>query len=262
MCTIVIAKNIFANKPMVVAANRDELLDRPSTLPVCHYGILAPKDVVRGGSWIGVNSHGVIAGLTNRLNVKSVKGRTSRGELVQEALLWWTAEEAYQELKKLSGSSYNGFYMFVADAKSLFYLGGTGKEIEAQQEDDGVLAVSNHGVGRQITKETPKRVINALEAWKQLTPGDASPQELSKVLNVHDSGRYGTCINEPENNYGTKSSSIIHLSTENPGPDWENGPKWDYWHRERSGTQHICQDSFTHQAMKIQEYGPRKGEIS
>lgn len=33
MCTLIVLKGLYANYPLVVAANRDELLDRPSETP-------------------------------------------------------------------------------------------------------------------------------------------------------------------------------------------------------------------------------------
>ena len=72
--------------PLVVAANRDERLDRPAhSLCVLREHaprILGGRDDLAGGTWLAVNEHGVVAGLTNR---PSPGGRDptkrSRGEL-------------------------------------------------------------------------------------------------------------------------------------------------------------------------------------
>lgn len=253
MCTIAIAKNVFPGKPIVVAANRDELLDRPSETPKFREDppikVLAPKDLVRGGFWVGVNASGVIAGLTNRLNVTSIKGRVSRGKLISDSLQCRSASEAHDLIKNLSGSSFNGFYMIVADKNQLFYLDGDGKEIKSQIQPDGLFIISNHGIGwpsfRSVEDGIPKRVSNVLEVWNNLKPLEPHPECLKKLLDIHDAKRYGSCINEPLNNYGTKSSSIIHLN------DYLR--QWDYWHRERQGNHHICLDPFIQQlSLQIQ----------
>jgi len=69
VCTIVIAWQVFTDTPVVVAANRDELLDRPSEPPAVveeDPRVGAPRDAEAGGTWIGYNEHGVLVALTNR----------------------------------------------------------------------------------------------------------------------------------------------------------------------------------------------------
>jgi len=248
MCTIFVAKDVFAGFPLVVAANRDELLDRPSEPPSISermrqnnpsekIKILAPRDLVRGGMWVGTNENGVLIGLTNRLNVKSVKGRMSRGKIVSDALESRTAMEAFESISKLSGDFFNGFYLVAADASNLYTIDGDGIRIHTCQETNpGFVVISNHGIGREITSDTPRRVINTLTAAEDIDNKEPIPENLQVILDVHSECRYGTCINEPENNYGTKSSSIIRLNAVNQ--------QWDYWHRERNGSQHICNEVF------------------
>ena len=56
--------------PLVLAANRDELADRPARPPGRHWPdraeVVAGLDLQAGGSWLGVNDHGVVAGVLNR----------------------------------------------------------------------------------------------------------------------------------------------------------------------------------------------------
>lgn len=244
MCTLVVAKNVFPGFPLVVANNRDELLDRPSERPAMRdkdWSILAPKDLQRGGSWIGVNGYGVLVGLTNRLDVKSEPGRMSRGDIVMQALRHRTAIEALVGLQDLNGSKLNGFNMVVTDKRKMFLFRGNGKTIDRTVEDDGLLIVSNHGVGRHVGVDTPLRVVNVLQTWysNQMFACEPSVRILKMLLNIHSDHRYGTCINEPENNYGTKSSGIIRLKS-NILED-----VWQYSHRERSNNKgHICKDRF------------------
>ena len=69
MCTLVFAWQVFTDAPVVAAANRDELLERPSTSPEVvdeSPRVLAPRDEEAGGTWIGYNEHGVFVAITNR----------------------------------------------------------------------------------------------------------------------------------------------------------------------------------------------------
>src|SRR5215510_9299629 len=55
--------------PVIIAANRDEHFDRPtapSALWSTNPKILAGKDLLAGGTWLGVNEHGLVVGILNR----------------------------------------------------------------------------------------------------------------------------------------------------------------------------------------------------
>ena len=72
--------------PLLVGANRDEHLDRPAVamtvLRESDPRILGGRDELAGGTWLAVNAHGLVAGLTNRpLPGGPDKSKRSRGEL-------------------------------------------------------------------------------------------------------------------------------------------------------------------------------------
>ena len=69
MCLLVVASCVVAGEPLIVGANRDEVLERPSTaVTVLDEGpprIVGGRDELSGGTWLAVNELGVCAGLTN-----------------------------------------------------------------------------------------------------------------------------------------------------------------------------------------------------
>ncbi len=69
MCTLIVLHRCVPGRPLVVAANRDEFLDRPAEEPTLRSTrtgpIVAPLDLEAGGTWVGVSARGVFAGLTN-----------------------------------------------------------------------------------------------------------------------------------------------------------------------------------------------------
>jgi uncharacterized protein with NRDE domain len=72
---------------LLVAANRDERVDRPSAPPAeVEPGVVAGRDLLAGGTWLGVNSHGLFVALTNRKIPASTPDAPSRGLLAREAL--------------------------------------------------------------------------------------------------------------------------------------------------------------------------------
>ena len=70
MCTLIVLHRCFAEAPLVLAANRDEFLDRPAEKPTLRQSgsrtVLAPRDLRAGGTWLGLNDAGLFAALTNR----------------------------------------------------------------------------------------------------------------------------------------------------------------------------------------------------
>ena len=241
MCTLIVAYKVFENYPIVIAANRDELLDRPSETPAIRddkFGIYAPKDLARGGTWIGVNKFGLFVGLTNRLDIRSQPNCFSRGEAVMRTLRHRSALEAIDYMAPLSCEKLNGFHMVIADKNHLCLIKGNGILMYRSLETRGALVITNHGVGKTVNSRTPRRVANVLTAWEasKFADSEPTPESLAPLLGIHDEGRHGTCISEPENNYGTKSSSIIRLG---------NDGKYEYWHRERPAPErHICEVEF------------------
>ena len=87
MCLIAFALNASSRWPLVIAANRDEFLDRP-TLPLVRWktpqghDIISGRDLRAGGAWFGVTPGGRVAFLTNVREADALPARRSRGELV------------------------------------------------------------------------------------------------------------------------------------------------------------------------------------
>jgi uncharacterized protein with NRDE domain len=87
MCLILCAYNVHPRYPLIIAANRDEFYERPSA-PVSYWeedqNILAGKDLLGGGTWLGITKGGRFAALTNiRDPLVRREGGPSRGVLVR-----------------------------------------------------------------------------------------------------------------------------------------------------------------------------------
>ncbi len=259
MCTVIVGYKLFDRQPIVIAANRDELLDRPTEPPAPsddEVRILSPKDLQRGGTPIGVSGAGVFAAITNRFDVESVGGQASRGYLPLMALMESTAHDAMLRITALDARGYNGFNLVVGDeATGLFVIRGDGAGGRPHPyvhdvippSDQGLMIVSNLGIGpahapraekvarvweaERLQRERPHRAV-----WDALlTIHDPHPNEDAAWMKRMAS----TCIHRPsEDNYGTKASAFIVLD----GAWGRYGAEWRWWHRERPdpGT-HNCQ---------------------
>src|SRR5438874_12785391 len=91
MCTLVILRRPEHEWPVIIGANRDEMIDRAAKPPGRHWPdrteVVAGLDLLAGGSWLGINDWGVAAANLNRHgSLGPATGLRSRGALVLEAL--------------------------------------------------------------------------------------------------------------------------------------------------------------------------------
>ncbi|WP_311171018.1 NRDE family protein [Halobellus ordinarius] len=230
MCTLTLAWRAFDEAPVVVAANRDELLERDADLPTVEAGdpsFVAPRDAEAGGTWIGYNESGVFAGITNRWVEVAEGGERSRGLLVRDVLRAESAAAARATVEAaVETDTYDGFNLVVAergdgstDEAPAAYLFEWDGDLEIRRLEPGVHVVVNVGVdGEYVEPERePSRgreqAQNAERVREALDPeafesAAAWRDAAAEVLGDHD---YGVCIHEPERGFGTRSSSLITL---------------------------------------------------
>lgn len=127
MCTLVTLRRPQHSWPLILAANRDEMIDRPWAAPGRHWPdrpeVVAGLDRTAGGSWLGLNDHGVVAAILNRRgSLGPAPGKRSRGELVLEALDHADALAAAEALAELNPQAYRSFNMVVADNRDAYWL--------------------------------------------------------------------------------------------------------------------------------------------
>lgn len=127
MCTLVMLHRPRHAWPMIVGANRDEMLNRAWLPPGRHWpdrpGVIAGLDCLAGGSWLGMNDSGVIAGIMNRHGTLGPEaGKRSRGELVLAALDQRDAASAVRALSERSSSAYRAFNLVVMDCDRAFWI--------------------------------------------------------------------------------------------------------------------------------------------
>src|SRR6516164_7133947 len=120
MCTLVILRRPRHRWPVLIGANRDEMIDRPSKPPGRHWPdrpeLVAGLDMLARGSWLGINDWGVAAAVLNRHgSLGPAPDRRSRGELVLEALDHADASAAAEALSDLDPEAYRTFNLIVAD---------------------------------------------------------------------------------------------------------------------------------------------------
>jgi len=162
MCTLVILRRPEHAWPVVIGANRDEMIDRPALPPGRHWPdraeVTAGLDLLAGGSWLGINDWGVAAAVLNRHgSLGPATGQRSRGELVLEALDHADAVAAAAALCDLDPAAYRTFNLIVADNRDAFWLRHSGRgRIAAQPLADGLSLIA---AGDLNEKETPRLAL-------------------------------------------------------------------------------------------------------
>src|SRR5437016_5074360 len=87
MCVLAVWLGLDPKKPLIIGANRDESYSRPSEAPAeLKPGVLAGKDLISGGTWLGVNRQGLFVAVTNRRSPPPTPTSLSRGLLALETL--------------------------------------------------------------------------------------------------------------------------------------------------------------------------------
>ena len=92
MCTVILLRRPGHTWPLLMAANRDERIDRAWDPPAAHWpdrpGIVGGRDRSAGGTWMAANGAGVVAAVLNRPgSLGPAPGKRSRGELPLVALM-------------------------------------------------------------------------------------------------------------------------------------------------------------------------------
>jgi len=149
MCILAIQYRLVPETPILVAANREESYDRAGLPPTIQSGkprVLCGVDKQAGGTWLGVNQHGLFVGVCNRKKGSPPASPRSRGTLARELLRASTARRAVDTaLDEVSSEKYEGVNFVIADAESGWVVHG-GDDYEAVRLEDGLSIIANHDV--------------------------------------------------------------------------------------------------------------------
>lgn len=223
MCTLVVLRRPAAHWPLVLAANRDEMLDRPWRPPGRHWPgrphVVAGLDELAGGAWLGVNDDGLAAGVLNRHDSLGPQpDMRSRGELVLEALDHAEAGAAARVLADLDPAAYRTFNLVVADARAAYWVrhaDETGRQPpEVRALPAGLSMLTAHDLddprSPRIARYLPRfRAAPAPDPER----GDWAAWQALLAERAYDpeAGPTGAMTVVTESGFGTSSASLIAL---------------------------------------------------
>jgi Transport and Golgi organisation 2 len=219
MCTLVILRRPGHRWPVLIGANRDEMIDRASKPPGRHWPdrpeLVAGRDILAGGSWLGINDWGVAAAVLNRHgSLGPAPDRRSRGELVLEALDHADAAAAARALADLDPEAYRTFNLIIADDSDGFWLRHAGGlRVENKRLKEGLSMIAAGDID-DLTNRRLELALPAFRAWPTPEPDDDNWSGWETLL-----GSTRAPPNEPTtaamrfrtDGYGTLSSALIAL---------------------------------------------------
>ena len=219
MCTLVILRRPDHRWPVLIGANRDEMIDRPWDPPGRHWPdrpeVVAGLDKLAGGSWLGINDWGVAAAVLNRHgSLGPAPGIRSRGELVLEALDHADAAAAAEALADLDPAAYRTFNLIVSDERDAFWLRHAGgARIELHPVKEGLSMIAAGDLDDLATRRL-ELALPAFRAWPVPDPDhdDWSAWESLLASTRAPPGESATsAMRFRTDGYGTGSSALIAL---------------------------------------------------
>ena len=148
MCLIIFSYQADSRYSLVVAANRDEFFSRSTrdadfwTDTGSHYRMLAGKDLVAGGTWLGLTTSGRFAAVTNIRDPSQAEQKLkSRGELTLNFLAGSETPAAYCQSLGSHFDQYAGYNLLIGDGNEMFY--DNNLEAELRQLEPGIYGLSN-----------------------------------------------------------------------------------------------------------------------
>jgi hypothetical protein len=212
MCTLAILYRTVRGTPILVAANREELRERPTQYPKIQSGtprIVCGIDRKAGGTWLGVNQHGLFCTVLNRPKRRVPPEPRSRGLLCREMLDLRNARDAAEfAAKELATGKYAGANYVCADAKFAAVVYG-GDETKVVEIVPGLHVITNGNLNdyRDERHELVRRMLTLHTLDSAVTFLAVASRTFSRKPDSF--GRRGVVI--PSEEYGTVSSTLLSL---------------------------------------------------
>ena len=218
MCTLIVGIDRPRAGHLLLGANRDESLARESVSPhaiVREPLIVAGRDALAGGTWLGLQARHLVAAILNRNTPEGDASRwvggqepdRSRGLLCLDALRMNSAQEVVDWVKdEVLTCRYAPFTLFVADQRGAFAAYWDGR-MRIEELFQG-WHVFTHG---DVDDPFDPRAELVHTGLRLAPPKQA--EDLVPILSTHEGSR-AVCLHSE--GHGTVSSSLLQV-------DWGTG---------------------------------------
>ena len=235
MCTLVTLRRPDHDWPLIVATNRDEKIDRPWAPPGRHWpdrgNVIAGRDELAGGTWLGVNDDGVIAGVLNRTgSLGPDPAFRSRGEVPLEALDHAEAVAVAEALFDLDPKAYRPFNLFVGDAQEAFWISSLNEYGEPGMRLGDIPSGVSMLTDSDLNDAFSHRVMRYLPQFHEAPAPEPAEDDWSTWTEIlarkefeEDAGQKGAMNIDGGDGFGTVCSSIIAIPSMALAPQ---KPRW------------------------------------
>lgn len=215
MCLILFAYRTHPQRPLVVAANRDEFYARPASAahwwdaPQTPAGIFGGRDKVALGTWLAVSGDGRLAAVTNWTEDRNAApSPRSRGDLPRQFLSGRIPARDFVDT--IDNDRYAGFNLVAYDGRELVYASNRTGEVRVLGA--GVYGLTNTRLGPSHGAGNAEPSGRTYEQWPKAVFGAAALARISIEATTDDLIRL---LADP------------HLPLETP-PDRELAPERSY----------------------------------
>jgi hypothetical protein len=240
VCTVLFRFQPDAAWPLLLAAVRDEFVDRPWDPPAAHWSSDAPgvwggRDRTAGGTWLAVRpDRPAVACLLNgaRLPVPTDRPRPSRGTLPLAALMVGLGSK----LDPDSVRDYDGFHLLLGSPDGVVIWTWDGVEVVRREPGPGDHIIVNQGLDTVDDPLIPhfqplladakvgpggESTVDFWGGWTELLRGDGlAPTDPSAlIVRVEHEGRF----------YGSTSASLVGLARDAVRYDFTATPQAPQW---------------------------------
>lgn len=242
MCLIFAAYKVHPKHPLIILANRDEFTARP-TQPAHWWAerdVLAGKDLKAGGTWLGVNSKGKFAALTNVRDPKNFRAEAaSRGSLVLDFLSADSIAD-FKQKRLQDVSIYNDFNLLLYENEQLFSFNSQARAL--QTLSPGIYGLSNDNLdsnwpkinrGKAMVADlVEQESIDAANAFSIMKDAQlAADESLPSTGVTLEMERLLSPMFIRFDGYGTRSSNVVLFNADD---------SVDFYEQQHYSSKEVC----------------------
>lgn len=208
---------------LVVVANRDEFYDRPTAVASFwedHPNILAGRDLLQCGTWLGITKEGRFAALTNFRDPKRAQGRISRGDIVRDYLSTDVTTQEFIDKLSQTREDYGGYNILIGDVNGLVHYNNIFDEVN-------VVSVGTHSLSNRTLNTPWPKVVHGRSRLQQYIQANHCEVQIESLFSIVTDEKQARDENLPETgvglewervlspmfikspHYGTRSSTVV-----------------------------------------------------
>ncbi|MFT7053165.1 MAG: hypothetical protein ACJAU1_000717 [Psychromonas sp.] len=212
MCTLSVLR---LSNLLVITMNRDEARSRHEAglkqQQKNGVELLCPIDGQAGGTWFGVNNHGVVLALLNRYQDPQSVGAPTRGNIIPQALAYGEVRLVKKHLSEQNYQYYNPFDLLLISSAECLHLSWNGRHLSLHNVSQAALLLSSSALNTEAV--LAKRQAR-FQQWLTQSPELSATEVLHKIHLQHDLGNRGDSVLMDRSDAHSKSICQVLLDAD------------------------------------------------